>query len=136
MSNLTQVVNTDKYLKTLKKGVHATDLDQLLSSSGPFTIFAPSDAAFEKLDSGVMEQLLSKDKKVELTTLLNNHIVAGKLLFKDFKDGDKLTTLGGTELAVTVDNGLVHVGGASIVARDAKISNGVMHSADTVLAAK
>ena len=49
MSNITQVVNEDKNLKTLKKGVHASDLDQLLSSTGPFTFFAPTDLAFDKL---------------------------------------------------------------------------------------
>jgi uncharacterized surface protein with fasciclin (FAS1) repeats len=49
MRNITQVINVDKNLKTLKKGVHGSDIDQLLSSSGPFTLFAPADIAFEKL---------------------------------------------------------------------------------------
>jgi uncharacterized surface protein with fasciclin (FAS1) repeats len=56
MSNITQVVNTDKNLKTLKKGVHASDMDQILSSTGPYTFFAPTDLAFEKTGEGFYGQ--------------------------------------------------------------------------------
>jgi uncharacterized surface protein with fasciclin (FAS1) repeats len=62
MSNLTQVVNVDKNLKTLKKTVHASDIDQLLSSRGPFTFFAPSDSAFQKLEKGMLEKLFEPQK--------------------------------------------------------------------------
>jgi uncharacterized surface protein with fasciclin (FAS1) repeats len=61
MSNITQVVNTDKSMKTLKKGLHYSDLDQLLSSSGPFTFFAPSDIAFEKQGNSFMDDLLTAE---------------------------------------------------------------------------
>lgn len=132
MSNITQVINTDKYLKTLKKGVHSSDLDQLLSSRGPFTFFAPNDIAFDKLEKGQMDDLLEKPNKLKLTDLINNHIVNGKILFKDLKDGDKLNTLGGTVLAVEVKGGKVSIGGAVILEREAKISNGAIHSTDTV----
>lgn len=136
MSNITQVVNTDKNLKTLKKSVHSSDLDQLLSSSGPFTIFAPSDLAFEKLEEGFMEELLEAKNKLKLTDLLNNHIVNGTVHFKDLKDGDRLETLNGNQLLVEVKNGKVRVGDAVILGREAKISNGVMHSTDTVFTKK
>lgn len=132
MSNITQVVNTDKNLKTLKKGVHSSDLDQLLSSTGPFTFFAPSDLAFEKLEPGLMRNLLEPQNKLRLTDLLNNHIVSGVVSFKDLKDGDTLKTINGKQLAVEVKNGAVNIDGAVILGRDAKISNGVMHSTDTV----
>lgn len=132
MSNITQVVNTDKYLKTLKKGVHSTDLDQLLSSTGPFTFFAPSDLAFEKLEEGFMRELLEPKNKLQLTDLLNNHIVSGMFPFKNLKDGDRLKTINGNELIVEVKNGAVSIGGAVILGREAKISNGIMHSTDTV----
>lgn len=132
MSNITQVINTDRYLKTLKKGVHSSDLDQLLSSRGPFTFFAPNDIAFEKLENGMMEGLLAKENKLKLTDLINNHIVNGKILFKDLKDGDKLNTLGGTVLAVEVKNGKVSIGGAVILEREARITNGTIHATDTV----
>ncbi|HEV7782295.1 MAG TPA: fasciclin domain-containing protein [Chitinophagaceae bacterium] len=133
MSNLTQVVNVDKNLKTLKRGVHASDMDQLLSSTGPYTFFAPSDLAFEKLEKGQMEKLLEPQNRAQLADLLNNHIVAGKISFKELKDGDKLTTVNGKQLVVKEKGGLVQIGEGSVLARDAKISNGVMHMTDTVI---
>ena len=133
MSNITQVVNTDKNLKTLKKSVHASDLDQVLSSTGPYTFFAPSDLAFEKLDKGLMEDLLEPQNRAKLAELMNNHIVSGKIVFKDLKDGDKLKTISGKELLIEVKNGNVSVDGNIVLAREAKISNGVIHSTDTVI---
>ncbi len=132
MSNITQVVNTDKNLKSLKKGVHFSDLDQLLSSTGPFTFFAPSDLAFEKLEKGFLDDLLTPANRPKLTDLLNNHIVNGKILFNELKDGDKLKTVNGKELLVEVKNGQVHIGEAGILAREMRISNGVIHNSDTV----
>ncbi len=133
MSNLTQVVNVDKNLKTLKRGVHASDIDQVLSSTGPFTFFAPSDLAFDKLEKGKMEKLLEPQNRAQLADLLNNHIVAGKIFFKELKDGDKLTTVNGKQLLVKEKDGLIQIGEGSVQARDAKISNGVMHMTDTVI---
>ncbi len=133
MSNITQVVNTDKNLRTLKKGVHASDLDQLLSSTGPFTFFAPSDLAFEKLDKGTMDSLLEPQNRAKLTELLNSHIVEGKINYADLKDGDSLTTVNGKKLLIEVSNGKVIIGEINIVFNPAKISNGVIHSVDTVM---
>ena len=134
MSNITQVVNTDKNLKVLKTGMHASDLDQLLSSTGPFTFFAPSDAAFEKLEKGTMESLLLPENKIKLTELMNNHVVTGKITVNELKDGDKLKTVNGRELLIHVTNGAVSVNEANVQARDAKrISNGIIHMMDTVI---
>jgi uncharacterized surface protein with fasciclin (FAS1) repeats len=132
MSNITQVVNVDKNLRILKKGVHGSDLDQLLSSSGPFTLFAPSDIAFEKLAKGMMENLLEPQNRVKLAALMNNHILNGKVFFADLKDGDKLTTVNGKQLTVNVKDGTVYIDNISIQPRLARISNGVMHMIDTV----
>jgi len=133
MSNITQVINVDKNMKTLKKGVHASDLDQLLSSSGPFTLFAPSDIAFEKLEIGLMEKLLEPQNRAKLTDLLENHIVTGKISYAQLKDGDKLTTVNGKVLQVQVKNGAVSIGDIPVLSREAKITNGVMHLTDTVM---
>ncbi|CAN5701666.1 fasciclin domain-containing protein [soil metagenome] len=133
MFNITQVINVDKNMKTLKKGVHASDLDQLLSSSGPFTLFAPSDLAFEKLEMGLMEELLEPKNSAKLTDLLKNHIVTGKVSYNSFKNGDKLTTLNGKVLEVQVKNGDVSIGDIAILPRNAKIKNGTMHLTDTVM---
>jgi uncharacterized surface protein with fasciclin (FAS1) repeats len=133
MSNITQVVNVDKNLKILKKGVHASDLDQLLSSTGPYTFFAPNDLAFDKLEKGTIEKLLEPQNLAKMTDLINNHIVSGKIAFDALKDGDKLTSINGKDLLVHVKDGITHIGDSIISAREAKISNGIIHASDTVM---
>lgn len=133
MSNITQVVNVDKNLKTLKKGVHASDMDQLLSSSGPYTFFAPSDLAFEKLEKGMMEDLLEPQNRTRLADLLQNHIVSGKVLYAELKDGDTLTTLNGKKIKISYKDGKASIGDIPLIARDARISNGALHLMDTVM---
>jgi uncharacterized surface protein with fasciclin (FAS1) repeats len=133
MSNLTQVVNVDKNLKTLKKTVHASDIDQLLSSTGPYTFFAPSDLAFDKLEKGKVELLLEPQNRPKLADLLNNHIVSGKIMFNELKDGDRLTTVNGKQLVIEVKDGTVHIGESIVLPRETRISNGVMHLTDTVI---
>ena len=133
MSNITQVVNAEKHMTTLKKGVKASGLNEILSSTGPFTLFAPSDLAFEKMDKTVLENLLKPENKTKLTDLLNYHVVSGKISFKDLKDGEKLKTVNGKELLVHIKDGKVSVEGCVIRDRDVKTSNGVIHSLDTVM---
>lgn len=133
MSNITQVVRTDKNMTTLKKTIIATNLDQVLSSSGPFTFFAPSDMAFAKMENNTVEQLLKPENSQELTDLLHLHVVNGKISFSELLDGQKLKTLQGRELSVHVQNGTVHIDNAVIQNHDMKSSNGVIHCVDTVL---
>ena len=133
MSNITQVINVDKSMRTLKKTVHASDIDQLLSSTGPYTFFAPSDLAFEKLEKGTVDQLLEPQNRAKLANLLNNHIVSGRILYSELKDGQKLTTINGKELLVSENDGNIQIGSIKILPRDAKISNGAIHLSDTVM---
>mgnify|MGYP003418841819 FL=1 len=123
----------DKNLKTLKKGVHASDMDQLLSSSGPYTFFAPSDLAFEKLEKGMMEDLLEPRNRTRLADLLQNHIVSGKVLYAELKDGDTPTTLNGKKIKISHKDGKASIGDIPLIAHDARISNGAMHVMDTVM---
>ena len=134
MSNITQVVRTDKNMTTLKQGVIASGLDQVLTTNGPYTLFAPSDTAFRKLESDTLANLLKPENKLQLTQLLQHHVVAGKVNFSDLKDGQKLTTLQGKQLSVKVQDGKVSIDNATIHTHDIKTSNGVIHSLDTVLA--
>jgi uncharacterized surface protein with fasciclin (FAS1) repeats len=133
MSNITQVVSNDKNMSTLNKGVLAANLDQVLSGTGPFTVFAPTDLAFGKLESGTIETLLKPESKAKLTDLLKHHVVAGQINYKDLKDGDKLKTLDGKELMISVKENNIYVDGAAIQDRDVKTSNGVIHSVSKVL---
>ncbi|MEJ0083131.1 MAG: fasciclin domain-containing protein [Puia sp.] len=80
----------EKNMTTLKKSVHASGLDQVLSGKGPFTVFAPTDIAFAKLDKGILDNLLKPENKTKLTDLLNHHVVEGKINFKGSEDGEKL----------------------------------------------
>jgi uncharacterized surface protein with fasciclin (FAS1) repeats len=113
--------------------VHASDIDQLLSSTGPFTFFAPSDSAFQKLEKGMLEKLFEPQKRSRLADLLSNHIVKGKIGYKELKDGEKLITVNGRELNVQVNNGTVKISDIPIQPRDAKILNGVLHVMDSVI---
>ncbi len=133
MSNITQVVNEDKHMTTLKKSVVASGLDKVLSGSGPYTLFAPTDLAFEKLDKGVLDNLLKEENKAKLTDVLNHHVVSGKINFKDLKDGEKLKTVNGKELKVQVKDSHVTIGNAKIQGHDVQTSNGVIHALDTVI---
>ena len=133
MTNITQVVQNEKNMTTMNKGVIASGLDKILSGTGPFTVFAPSDIAFGKLEAGTIENLLKPENKAKLASLMNHHVVAGKVNYKDLKDGSKLKTLGGKELSVKIKDNAVSVDGAIIQNRDVSSSNGVIHSLDTVL---
>jgi uncharacterized surface protein with fasciclin (FAS1) repeats len=133
MTNITQIIKNEKNLTTWNRGVMASGLDQILSGAGPFTVFAPTDLAFGKLESGMVENLLQPENKTNLTDLLNYHVIAGKIDFKDLKDGGKLKSLNGKELSVQVKDGKASVNGATIQNRDVQTSNGVIHSLDTVL---
>jgi len=133
MSNITQVVNEDKNMKTLKKSVIAAGLDKVLSGTGPFTVFAPSDLAFEKMGKEELDNLMKSENRAKLTDLLNQHVVSGKINFKDLKDGEKLKTVNGKELSVHVKDGHVTIGNAKILGHDVQTSNGVIHSLDAVI---
>jgi uncharacterized surface protein with fasciclin (FAS1) repeats len=133
MSNIAQLVNVEKNMTTLKKSVLAAGLDQVLSGKGPFTVFAPTDIAFGKLDKGVLDNLLKPENKTKLTDLLNYHVVVGKINFKDLKDGERLKTVNGKELLVHVKDGNASVDGAKIQGHDVQATNGVIHSLETVM---
>jgi uncharacterized surface protein with fasciclin (FAS1) repeats len=133
MSNITQVVNAEKNMTILKKSVSASGLDSVLSGAGPYTVFAPNDLAFEKLEKGVLDNLLKPENKAKLADVLNYHVVSGKVNFKDLKDGEKLKALNGKELHVHVKDGHVRIEGAEILSHDLSSSNGVIHSLDKVM---
>ena len=133
MSNIAQLVNEEKNMTTLKKTVLASGLDQVLSGKGPFTVFAPTDKAFSKMDKTAIENLLKPENKTKLTDLLNHHVVVGKINFKDLKDGEKLKTVNGKELKVQIKDGHASIEGAKIQDHDVEASNGVIHSLDSVM---
>jgi len=133
MSNIVQVINAEKNMTILKKSVIASGLGDVLTGAGPYTVFAPSDSAFEKLEKGVVDTLLKPENKAKLADFLNDHIIAGKVNYKDLKDGANLKTLNGKQLHVRVKDGHVRIQGAEILNHDHPSSNGVLHSLDAVI---
>lgn len=133
MSNIVEVVAADRNLAVLARGLQVVGLEELLSKEGPFTVFAPSDLAFGKLQEGQWPDLMKAENKVRLTEMMNNYVVRGKINFKNFTDGQQLSTLGSRKLAVKVTNGDVAIEGARIQRKDMEASNGVVHSLDSVV---
>jgi len=119
--------------KTLVAALKAADLVGALQGSGPFTVFAPTDAAFAKLPAGTVDALL-KDP-VKLGAILKYHVISGRVMAADVvkANGAKPTTLNGAPLDITVKGGKVYVNGAQVTTADVAASNGVIHVIDAVV---
>ncbi len=116
--------------KTLTKALQETGLDKTLKGKGPFTVFAPTDAAFAKLPAGTVEALL-KDK-AKLTKILTYHVVAGKVLSTDLKPGS-VKTVEGAPVNVKLEGKTVEINNSYVTKADITTDNGVIHVIDTVL---
>ena len=127
-----------KSVSTLVAAVTAAGLVETLSGTGPFTVFAPTNAAFDKLPKGAVAGLMDPASKAKLAGVLTYHVIAGRLVAADLKDGQELTTVNGAKLKVTVKDGKVMVGNgtdapATVQIADVISSNGVTHVIDTVI---
>jgi uncharacterized surface protein with fasciclin (FAS1) repeats len=133
---------------TLVAAVKAAGLVETLQGKGPFTVFAPTNAAFDALPAGTVETLLKPENKQMLTSILTYHVVAGKIdsneLLKKIKEGNgkaELVTVAGGKLWASLDGNNVKIwdekgGSASVTIKDVYQSNGVIHVVDTVLMPK
>lgn len=121
---------------TLVAAVKAAGLAETLSGTGPFTVFAPTNEAFDKLPKGTVESLLKPEMKKDLTDVLTYHVVPGTFKAADLKDGQKLKTVEGKDLTVSIKDGKVMINGATVTIADAVSSNGVTHVIDAVLLPK
>jgi uncharacterized surface protein with fasciclin (FAS1) repeats len=122
--------------KTLVAAVTAAGLVNTLKGPGPFTVFAPNDAAFAKLPAGTVDSLVLPANKAKLAAILTLHVIAGKVMAADVT-GHKLTpaSVNGEALHVDGTHG-VTVNGAKVVTADIDCTNGVIHVIDTVLMPK
>ncbi len=118
---------------TLIAAVQAAGLEETLRSEGPFTVFAPTDAAFAKLPSGTVENLLKPENRDQLKAILLYHVVPGEVMAKDVVKIDSAKTAGGKVAPVEVSHGTVRVAGAKVVKTDIRASNGVIHVIDSVM---
>lgn len=120
-------------LTTLVAAVQAAGLVETLSGPGPFTVFAPPNSAFEALPAGTVDRLVQPANRGQLTSILTYHVVPGRLMASDLRDGQTLTTVNGARLTVRRTGNTVMVGGATVTQADVRASNGVAHLIDRVL---
>lgn len=130
--DLVDVATRNGSFKTLVTALNAAELVTTLQGPGPFTVFAPTDAAFAALPPGTLENLLKPENKAELASLLTYHVVAGKLPAAEVKAGP-VFTLEGDSLDVTVADGKVKVDAATVQKKDVMASNGIIHVIDAVI---
>jgi uncharacterized surface protein with fasciclin (FAS1) repeats len=136
--NIVQNAVHSKDHTTLVAAVKAAGLVDTLSGPGPFTVFAPTNAAFGKLPKGTVATLVKPENKTTLTKILTYHVVPGKLEAADLKDGMRLTTVEGEPLTVRNSGGRISIidakGDVSMVTiPNVNQSNGVIHVVNTVL---
>ena len=117
---------------TLVAAVKAADIVGTLKGEGPFTVFAPTDAAFEALPEGTVEDLLKPENKDKLVSILTYHVVPGKVMSSDLSEGMTAKTVQGGEIKITLEGG-PKVNGATISAPDVEAGNGVIHVIDAVI---
>ncbi|QSZ68347.1 fasciclin domain-containing protein [Methanofollis aquaemaris] len=116
---------------TLLTALDSAELTAALQEEGPYTVFAPNDAAFEALPAGTLDDLLANT--TELTSVLQYHVVPGEFNATSLEDVETLETLEGEMLNVSVTDGVVTVEGATVVTADIEASNGIIHEIDAVL---
>ncbi len=116
---------------TLVAAVQAAGLVEVLQGEGPFTVFAPTDAAFAKLPEGTVEDLLANPEKLKQVLLY--HVVSGKVTADQVVALDKATTAQGSDVEITIAEGTVRINDAKVVQTDIETSNGVIHVIDTVI---
>ena len=119
--------------KTLVAAVKAAGLVETLKGEGPFTVFAPTDAAFAKLPKGTVETLLKPENKAKLQAILTYHVVAGKVKAADVVKLTGAKTVQGQQVDIKVTDGKVTVDGANVVKTDIETSNGIIHVIDSVI---
>lgn len=118
---------------TLAAALDAADLISTLKGEGPFTVFAPTDAAFEKLPAGTVDMLLKPENKDQLIAVLTYHVVPGRVMAADVVKLSGATTVNGADVAIAVVDGDVRIDNATVVKTDIGASNGVIHVIDTVI---
>ncbi|WP_245590663.1 fasciclin domain-containing protein [Adhaeribacter aquaticus] len=118
---------------TLVAAVKAGGLVETLMGAGPFTVFAPTNDAFNQLPAGTVETLVKPENKEKLVSILTYHVVPGRLQAKDLKNGQTLKTVNGETLTVTRKGNSVMINGATVAIADVISSNGVTHVIDKVV---
>ena len=133
--NIVETAAANKDFSTLVAAVKAAGLAETLSGDGPFTVLAPTNAAFAKLPAGTVDSLLKPENKAKLAAILTYHVIPAKAMAADVikMDGESVKTVEGSKVAIKVVGGKVMLNKATVTKTDIACSNGVIHVIDTVL---
>jgi uncharacterized surface protein with fasciclin (FAS1) repeats len=130
--NIVEKAQETESLSTLVSAVQAAGLVETLSGEGPFTVFAPTNAAFDALPEGTLDMLLKPENKDQLAAILKYHVVSGKVMSTDLTDGQTATTVQGEDITISTTDGAA-INGAAVRTADVEASNGVVHIIDEVI---
>ena len=131
--NVVQVAISSPDHTTLVKAMQAAGLVDALSNAGPFTVFAPTNAAFDQLPAGTVENLLKPENKDALVDLLQYHVIVGVYNAESFTDGQEIGQVNGDPIIMSVKDGKVMINGKATVVASIPAANGVVHELDAVL---
>ncbi len=134
--DIVDIAASNNDFSTLVAAVKAAGLVDTLKGDGPYTVFAPTNAAFAKLPAGTVEDLLKPENRDQLVSILTYHVVAGEVLASDVVKLSEAATVQGTSASVKVSNNGVMIDNANVVKTDIKASNGVIHVIDSVILPK
>ncbi len=130
--NLVDTAAANGSFKTFGKAIDRAGMTDALRGTGPFTVFAPTDAAFEKLPAGKLDSLFKPENKEELVSLLNYHVVSGRKTAADVGKWEAARTVNGQAAPIVLDNDQLSIDGALVTSADIGSSNGVIHGIDKV----
>ena len=131
--NVVQIAIGSKDHTTLVTAVKAADLVDVLSNTGPFTVFAPTNAAFDKLPAGTVEGLLKPEKKSDLADILQYHVSVGVLKPDMLQDGQIIGQVNGGNITISKKDGKIIINGVGTIIASIPASNGIVHVIDAVL---
>ena len=133
--NIVEIASSDKQLSTLVSALKAAGLVETLQGPGPYTVFAPTNDAFNKLPSETLQSLLKPENKQALTDILTYHVKNGKVDSTQVQklNGQEIQMLNGKPAKIEVKDGKVYINNAQIIQKDIEASNGIIHIIDAVL---
>lgn len=131
--DIVEIAAGNEDFSTLVAALKAADLVNTLAGEGPFTVFAPTNAAFDALPDGTVESLLEPENKTQLRAVLTYHVVPGAVYAGDVVELSSATTVQGGDVSITTEDGRVMIDGAEVIKTDIEADNGVIHVIDAVL---
>ena len=130
--NLVDTAAANDSFKIFSKAVEQAGMGETLRGEGPFTVFAPTDAAFDKLPAGKLDTLLKPENKDELVSLLNYHVIRGRKSAADIGKWEQAKTVNGQSAPIKLVDNKVSIDGAYLTSADIGSSNGIIHGIDKV----